>query len=53
MYILFWYFNYMKILVLNGSPRKRSDTMVLTNSFLSGIKSVNRDDINIEIINVI
>ena len=52
-YILFWYVNYMKILVLNGSPKKRSDTMVLTNSFLSGIKSVNRDDINIEIINVI
>lgn len=43
----------MKILVLNGSPKKRSDTMVLTNSFLLGIKSVNRDDINIEIINVI
>ena len=43
----------MKILVLNGSPKKRSDTMVLTNSFLSGIRSVNRDDINIEIINVI
>ena len=43
----------MKILVLNGSPKKRSDTMVLTNSFLLGIKSVNRDDINIEMINVI
>ena len=28
----------MKILVLNGSPKKKSDTMVLTNAFLSGIE---------------
>ena len=28
----------MKILVLNGSPKKKSDTMVLTNAFLRGIK---------------
>lgn len=28
----------MKILVLNGSPKEKSDTMVLTNAFLRGIK---------------
>ena len=28
----------MKILVLNGSPKKKSDTMVLTNAFLRGIE---------------
>lgn len=28
----------MKILVLNGSPKKKSDTMVLTNAFLCGIE---------------
>lgn len=28
----------MKILVLNGSPKEKSDTMVLTNSFLEGIR---------------
>ena len=28
----------MKILVLNGSPTKKSDTMVLTNAFLRGIE---------------
>ena len=28
----------MKILVLNGSPKEKSDTMVLTNAFLCGIE---------------
>ena len=28
----------MKILVLNGSPKEKSDTMVLTNAFLRGIE---------------
>ncbi len=38
----------MKILVLNGSPRKDSDTMILTSAFLEGLK-----DNDIEIINII
>lgn len=41
----------MKILVLNGSPKKQSDTMQLTNSFLEGICSVS--DTEVEIVNVI
>ena len=35
----------MKILVLNGSPKKKSDTMVLTNAFLRGIKKNGSHDI--------
>lgn len=41
----------MKILVLNGSPKKKSDTMHLTNAFLSGIEKSGEH--NVEIINVI
>ena len=28
----------MKVLVLNGSPKTKSDTMHLTNAFLDGLK---------------
>ena len=41
----------MNILVLNGSPKKKSDTMNLTNAFLSGIEK--NGGHNIEIVNVI
>ena len=41
----------MKILVLNGSPKKKSDTMVLTKAFLSGMDKDGGH--SIEIINVI
>ena len=35
----------MKILVLNGSPKKKSDTMVLTNAFLRGIEKTGSHEI--------
>ncbi len=41
----------MKVLVLNGSPKKNSDTMQLTNSFLEGLNVAGSNEI--EIINVI
>lgn len=41
----------MKILVLNGSPKTKSDTMVLTNAFLRGIEKTGEHEI--KIINVI
>lgn len=41
----------MKILVLNGSPKKKSDTMHLTNAFVKGI--MNQGEHDVEIINVI
>ena len=41
----------MKVLVLNGSPKKKSDTMHLTNSFLEGMKSAGEHQV--EIVNVI
>ena len=37
----------MKVLVLNGSPKERSDTMVLTNAFLKGLNENNDFDIHI------
>lgn len=41
----------MKVLVLNGSPKRKSDTMILTRSFLKGF---NQDDSHeIDIIDVI
>lgn len=48
----------MNILVLNGSPKKKSDTMCLTNSFLAGLKaaaiaSSAETDLHLKIINVI
>ena len=41
----------MKILVLNGSPKAKSDTMRITDAFLSGVKTV--CDAEIDIIHVI
>lgn len=41
----------MKILVLNGSPKKKSDTMRLTSSFLEGMNKEKKHEI--EIINLI
>ena len=41
----------MKILVLNGSPKKVSDTMQLTSSFLEGLDAAG--DNEVEIIRVI
>ena len=37
----------MKVLVLNGSPKERSDTMCLTNAFLKGLNKDNQFDVNI------
>ena len=37
----------MKILVLNGSPKTKSDTMVLTNAFLQGIEKTGPHEIHI------
>lgn len=41
----------MKVLVLNGSPKAKSDTMRLTNAFLDGMKKAG--DHEIEIIDII
>ncbi len=41
----------MNILVINGSPKKVSDTMALTNAFIDGLKSTGDHDI--ETVNVI
>ena len=41
----------MKVLVLNGSPKERSDTMCLTNSFLKGLNK--NKDVDIHIIDLI
>lgn len=37
----------MKILVLNGSPKEKSSTMLLTNAFLKGLNSKENNEINI------
>lgn len=37
----------MKILVLNGSPKSKSDTMVLTNAFLRGMEKIGQHEITI------
>lgn len=42
----------MKILVLNGSPKKVSDTMCLTNAFLRGVQKAD-DTTEVKIVNVI
>ena len=36
----------MKVLVLNGSPKEKSDTMCLTNAFLKGLNKENGFDIH-------
>ena len=41
----------MKILVLNGSPKKKSDTFRLTDAFLKGLNKGNAHEVHI--INVI
>lgn len=41
----------MKVLVLNGSPKERSDTMVLTNAFLKGLNE--NDEFDVESIHLI
>lgn len=41
----------MKVLVLNGSPKKQSDTMELTKAFLKGIEGATKAEI--EILNII
>ena len=37
----------MKVLVLNGSPKAKSDTMCLTNAFLKGLNKDNEFDVTI------
>jgi FMN-dependent NADH-azoreductase len=37
----------MKVLVLNGSPKKQSDTMQLTSSFLNGLNDNNEQEIKV------
>lgn len=37
----------MKVLVINGSPKEKSDTMCLTNAFLKGLNKDNKFDIHI------
>lgn len=37
----------MKILVLNGSPKSKSDTMVLTNAFIRGMEKTGQHEITI------
>ena len=42
----------MKILVLNGSPKKKSDTFRLTDAFLKGLNHNNEHEIRvIDVIN--
>lgn len=37
----------MKILVLNGSPKNKSDTMILTNAFLKGLQKTGSHEIHV------
>lgn len=37
----------MKVLVINGSPKEKSDTMCLTNAFLEGLNKDNKFDVNV------
>lgn len=37
----------MKVLVINGSPKEKSDTMCLTNSFLKGLNKNNEFDVHV------
>ena len=37
----------MKVLVLNGSPKKRSDTFRLTDAFLKGLNKTQEHEVNI------
>ena len=37
----------MKVLVLNGSPKEKSDTMCLTNAFLKGLNKENNFDVHV------
>ena len=37
----------MKVLVINGSPKEKSDTMCLTNAFLKGLNKDNKFDIKV------
>ncbi len=37
----------MKVLVINGSPKAKSDTMCLTNAFLKGLKKDSNFDVHI------
>ena len=37
----------MKVLVINGSPKEKSDTMCLTNAFLKGLNEKNEHEIKI------
>ena len=37
----------MKVLVLNGSPKAKSDTMVFTSAFLKGLNCQNEHEIKI------
>ena len=41
----------MKILVLNGSPKKQSDTFRMTERFLKGLNNVSENDVRV--VNVI
>ncbi len=44
----------MNVLVLNGSPKKKSDTMVLTNAFLRGMQSAEgTGPLRVDVVNVI
>ena len=37
----------MKILVINGSPKKKSDTMQITNAFLDGMMMASKHEVRI------